>query len=62
MPQVIVKRWPGQSAPQKMRLAEAIVTDVMNVLHSGEEFVSVTIEDVAPQDWAEQVYTPDIWV
>jgi hypothetical protein len=29
MPQVIVKRWPGQSAPQKMRLAEGIVTDVM---------------------------------
>jgi 4-oxalocrotonate tautomerase len=41
MPHVIVKLWPGQSAQQKMQLAQAIVTDVMHVLHDGEESVSV---------------------
>jgi 4-oxalocrotonate tautomerase len=60
MPHVIVKLWPGQSEQQKARLAEKIARDVMEVLGYGEESVSVAMEEVAPQDWAEQVYTPDI--
>ena len=32
----------------------------MNVLNYGEESVSVAIEEVKPQDWAEKVYKPDI--
>ena len=31
-----------------------------NVLHDGAESVSVAIEDVASQDWAEKVYKLDI--
>ena len=46
MPHVIVKLWPGKSEQQKTRLAEAIVKDVMNVLHYGEESVSVAIEEI----------------
>ena len=60
MPHVIVKLWPGKSERQKARLAEEIVKDVMNVLHYGEESVSVAIEEVKPEDWAEKVYKPDI--
>ena len=60
MPHVIVKLWPGKSAQQKIRLAEEIVKDVMNVLNYGEESVSVAIEKVEPQDWAEKVYKRDI--
>jgi 4-oxalocrotonate tautomerase len=60
MPHVIVKLWPGKSEPQKIRLAEEIVKDVMNVLNYGEESVSVAIEEVEPQHWAEKVYKPDI--
>jgi 4-oxalocrotonate tautomerase len=60
MPHVIVKLWPGKSAQQKIRLAEEIVKDVMKVLNYGEESVSVAIEEVEPQDWAEKVYQPDI--
>lgn len=60
MPHVIVKLWPGKSAQQKMQLAEAIVKDVMHVLHYGAESVSVAIEEVASQEWAEKVYKPDI--
>jgi len=56
MPQVIVKLWPGKSEQQKIRLAEAIIKDVMNVLNYGAESVSVAIEEVGPQDWAEKVY------
>ena len=60
MPHVIVKLWPGKSEQQKTRLAEEIVKDVMNVLNYGEESISVAIEEVKPQDWAEKVYKPDI--
>jgi len=60
MPHVIVKLWPGKSEEQKTRLAAEIVIDVTKVLDYGEEPVSVAIEEVAPEDWAEKVYQPDI--
>jgi 4-oxalocrotonate tautomerase len=60
MPHVIVKLWPGKSEQQKARLAEKIARDVMDVLNYGEESVSVAMEEVAPEEWAEQVYKPDI--
>ncbi len=60
MPHVIVKLWPGKSEQQKTRLAEEIAKDVMTILHYGEESVSVAIEEVKSQDWAEKVYKPDI--
>ena len=60
MPHVIVKLWPGKSEKQKVRLAEAIAKDVMDVLGYGEESVSVAMEEVEARDWAEKVYKPDI--
>ena len=60
MPHVIVKLWPGKSEPQKKRLAQAITKDVMTVLDYGDESVSVAIEEIEPNEWAEKVYRPDI--
>jgi 4-oxalocrotonate tautomerase len=60
MPHVIVKLWPGKSAQQKTRLAEAITKDVMEILHYGEESVSVAMEEVNSQEWVEKVYKPDV--
>jgi 4-oxalocrotonate tautomerase len=60
MPHVIIKLWPGKSEQQKLRLAEAIADDVMNILNYGEESVSVAIEEIKSEDWAEKVYKPDI--
>ena len=45
MPHVIFKLWPGKSERQKRRLAEAIGKDVMDILHYGEESVSVGVEE-----------------
>ena len=56
MPHVIVKLWPGKSEQQKRRLAEAIAKDVMDILHYGEESVSVAMEEVRSQEWVEKVY------
>lgn len=60
MPHVIVKLWPGETEQQKQRLADAIADDVMNILNYGEESVSVAIEEISSEDWAEKVYRPDI--
>lgn len=60
MPHVIVKLWPGKSEQQKTRLAEAITKNVMDILHYGDESVSVALEEVKSQDWTKQVYKPDI--
>ncbi len=60
MPHVIVKLWPGKSEKQKQSLADAITKDVMEILNYGEESISVAMEEVKPQDWAEQVYRREI--
>jgi len=60
MPHVIVKLYSGRSEQQKQRLAEEMTKAVMTALKSGEESISVAIEDVEPSDWAEKVYKPDI--
>jgi 4-oxalocrotonate tautomerase len=60
VPHVIVKLWPGKSDEQKSRLAETITRGVTDILGYGDEAVSVAFQEVAPGDWAEQVYNPDI--
>ena len=60
MPHIIVKLWPGKSEKQKQRLADAITKDVMEILHYGEESISIAMQEVKPRDWAEQVYRPEI--
>jgi phenylpyruvate tautomerase PptA (4-oxalocrotonate tautomerase family) len=42
------------------RLADAITTDVMNILHYAERSVSVAMEEIISQDWVERVYKPEI--
>ena len=60
MPHIIVKWYPGRSKAQKEALAEAITREVVTVAGCAESSVSVAIEEVAPEDWAEAVYRPDI--
>lgn len=60
MPHVIVKLWPGKSDEQKTRLAQTITRGVTDVLGYTDDAVSVGFQEVAPGDWTEQVYTPDI--
>ena len=60
MPHIIVKLYSGRSEKQKSGIAEAITKAIMASTGNGEGSISVAIEDVAPSDWAEQVYKPDI--
>jgi 4-oxalocrotonate tautomerase len=60
MPHVIVKLYPGRSEQQKIRLAEQVVKDVVEIIKCDESSVSVAIEEIKSSDWAEKVYKPDI--
>jgi len=60
MPHVIIKLLPGRSEQQKKRLVEEIVRDVVAIATCAEESVSVAIEEIKPEDWAQKVYKPDI--
>ncbi|AFM24668.1 hypothetical protein Desti_1962 [Desulfomonile tiedjei DSM 6799] len=35
-------------------------TPVVAIMKCGEESVSVAIEEIKPEDWADKVYKPDI--
>ena len=60
MPHVIVKLYPGRSEQQKQALARALTEAVTRTLNSGEDSVSVGIEDVTPNELTAKVYRPDI--
>lgn len=60
MPHVIVKLYSGKTDAQKATIAEAVARAVIESAGSREAAVSVSIEDVAPADWVEAVYKPDI--
>jgi 4-oxalocrotonate tautomerase len=60
MPHISIKLYPGRSEQQKVRLAEQIVKDVISLLESSEDSISVAIEEINPEDWVEKVYKPEI--
>jgi 4-oxalocrotonate tautomerase len=60
MPHVIAKLYTGRSEQQKAKLAEEVTKAIMTSANCTEEAVSVSIEDVPPNDWTEKVYKPDI--
>lgn len=61
MPHVIVKLYAGKTEEQKHELAEAVTKALMSSsLNYAEKSVSVAIEEIAQERWAEDVYKPDI--
>jgi 4-oxalocrotonate tautomerase len=60
MPHIIVKLWPGRSEEQKFQLTDKIVKVVMEDLNIEEKSVSVAFEEVLRENWAKEVFQPDI--
>jgi 4-oxalocrotonate tautomerase len=60
MPHVIVKMYPGRTVEQKNKLAQAIADSVVKIAKCEGKSVSVAMEEIAPEKWAETVYRPDI--
>ncbi len=60
MPHVIVKLYPGRTEQQKIQLAEEISKNVVSIAGCEDKSVSVSIEEIDPEVWAEEVYKPEI--
>ena len=60
MPHIVVKLYPGRSEEIKNRLATKIAEDVATIADCKDSAVSVAIEEIQPDDWAEKVYKPEI--
>jgi 4-oxalocrotonate tautomerase len=60
MPHVSIKMFPGRSEEQKVTLSDAIVKDVVAIAQCDAKSVSVTIEEITEEKWAEKVYQQDI--
>jgi len=60
MPHVIIKMHPGRTDEQKKKLVAAIVKDITTIAVCEEKSLSIAIEEISPDEWAEKVYKPDI--
>ena len=60
MPHVIIKMHSGRSEQLKAKLAQEVTKAVTSTLNLDETSVSVALEDIAPSDWTERVFKPDI--
>jgi 4-oxalocrotonate tautomerase len=60
MPHVIVKLYPGKSDEIKTRLAREITKSITRIADCKERSVSVSIQEIEPEKWAQTVYKPDI--
>ena len=60
MPHIIVKLYPGRTEEQKIKLSEEIAKDIVAIAKCDEKSVSVAIEEIEKEDWAEKVYKSDI--
>ena len=58
MPHVSVKIRTGTSEDKKKQLSAAIVEDVVEIAGCSKDSVSVSIEEVDPKDWKNDVYEP----
>jgi 4-oxalocrotonate tautomerase len=52
--------YPGRTAEQKKELASSIVNCITGIAKCEEKSVSIAIEEISPEDWAEKVYKPYI--
>lgn len=60
MPHVIIKMYPGRDEETKKRLALKIEEDMINILPTTSDAISISIEEVSKDDWEEKVNKPDI--
>ena len=60
MPHVIIKMYAGRTEEQKKKLVKTITDSIVKIVDADKKYVSIAIEDVSPEDWAEKVYRPDI--
>ena len=51
---------PGRTEDQKKQMTSEIVKAIKNTIDTSESSISIAIEEVPEEKWAEEVYKPDI--
>lgn len=59
MPYVAIKAYPKDQAT-KEKIAERINEALMDILGCPPQAITISIEDVTPEDWVEQIVKPEI--
>lgn len=59
MPYVAIKTYPKEDAA-KQKLVERINQALLEVLGCPEEAVSISVEEILPQEWEERVVKPEM--
>lgn len=60
MPHINIKHFPSLTEEQHIALAKSITEAVTTVVGCDESVVSIAVEPIAPEQWDEQVYMPEI--
>ncbi|MBC3621706.1 tautomerase family protein [Vibrio metschnikovii] len=61
MPHVSIKHFPvGLTLKEKKDLSDIISSSIQSALQCSEDVISVSMEEVVPEDWAMAVYQPEI--
>lgn len=60
MPHVVVKMYPGRTQEQKEKLSERITQALIETIGCEEKSISISVEEVKPEDWDRLVYQPEI--
>ena len=55
MPHIVVKMYPGRSREAKEDFAKKVQELTVSELKCPPEYVSVSVEDIAQEDWKEEV-------
>ena len=60
MPHVIIKLFPGRTVSQKDALTKRIIHAMEETIDAKSESISVSFEEIKPEQWDEQVVKPDL--
>ena len=60
MPHVIVKLCPGKAEEQQQLQTDATVKNLIEVIDTNADAVSVAIEEISAEDWTDKVYRAEI--
>lgn len=60
MPHIVIKCYPGRTQEQKMLCAQKIAESIAQTLECNISSVSVSIEEVPPEEWKENVWDASI--
>ena len=60
MPHVHVKMYPGRTGEQKKALTDRIVKAMDETMGIEPKWISVSYEEIEPEEWDESVVKPDI--